>query len=375
MVNVLSKPVLQLYTPILSKYARPKTGASGALQLRGAAGQSPLAAALASHLETSLISGANHLQKSPAGFYLTLAELFPQAEYMSLLEVPLPPGRRVKARSLKKLAQLLANPAGSRLLNYQADWGRFQLLGLPPDSLSELLAELPLAGWPASPERENRRGRIEFCRGLAACPWPLIDPARLAARLAVTLEEQGYDFSATGFRVAVHGCGGGCLKAFGRYDLVLNGTWRGDLILDSQAAFSYLNHWAEAVSGCPAGKLAVDGGCLTFNKAPCRRCGRCRRRLPLALRPPENKGLTIWAGGREPAGRPPGRPRILQPFQPLPPGAAAEKRLGDLLAGITDFWFRQKDDDREFLAMTLNRLGLARSLPELGLPLEPAHLA
>lgn len=356
MANDSGKSVLRLYTPTLNKYTRPRSGLGGVLELQKAAQQSFVAASLAGHLETSLVSGSNQLKVSSAGLHLALTDIFPKTEYLKLVEIPLPPGRQVTAGALRKLAQLLDDPSGSRLLNYQANKGTIQLLGLAVEKFPELLAELPPNGRLATGELEESQGRVEFCRSEDDCPWALIKPAPLAALLSELLAAQGYDFSGAGFRIAINGCPQDCLRAWGRYDLILTGAWRGDLILNVQASVSDRNCWAKTVKGCPAGKLELNDEGLSMNQEPCRHCGRCLKFCPQSVYPPADRGVAVLSGGLRLMGRSPGRPRSLKSFHSLTTGIKPEQALGDLLITMINFWVEKKNNRREFFDQTINRL-------------------
>ncbi len=281
----------------------------------------------------------------------------------------MPPGSILSAESLRRLADLVGEYAG---VGRRTSRNAFELVGVDPERLDELISELEAAGYPVG-GTGNSLHQIKSCGGFATCQNTAIDSPALAKaigdRLFTDVVTQRFPAH---LKLSIGGCPnqcGGGIEA----DLGIMGVFRGlpqvndATLLETRCDVPLLCFW------CPTSAIKpkpVRGGMsIEINPERCIGCTSCSNLCPSAIHMGGQRGAAVVVGGvASNTGRGPRLARLLVPFIPLPSQLEVEPLL-DVVERVLDAWVSGAERG-ERLGDYIDRVGWPVFLRKAGVPFD-----
>jgi sulfite reductase beta subunit len=243
------------------------------------------------------------------------------------VRILMPPNGFMSAQTLRLLAGWIrAYAQTGRRTSRQA----FELVGVAPDRLENLLAEVRAHGFAVGGTGRSLH-QVKGCNGYVHCQNGAIDSPSVMQRLSEAFAEAmtGGRYPAR-LKLAVSGCPNHC-GAANEGDIGILGVFVDAPVVDdaqmvaSRPDIGLLCRW------CPAGairpKQVTGGRSVTISPSKCIRCSSCIQVAPEGIQMSQRRGAAILVGGRGPAGLADVQPRlgrIIWPFVPAEPVAYTE---------------------------------------------------
>lgn len=251
-------------------------------------------------------------------------------------------GGEVTSRHLSVLAEV-ADKYGRGRVHLTARQG-VEIPHVKLEDIDAVRRELELAGLKFGACGPRVR-TIVACQGSEVCRNGLADTGGMARKL----DERFYGAEAPHkFKIALSGCTNNCLKAqendFGAVAGVLP-RW-------DESLCTYCGLCQEV---CRPGALEMNGEGVTIDGASCDLCGDCTAACPTEAMAAGRKGWMVYVGGK--MGR---RPTLARRV----PGFWTEEEVFGLLEATIGF-YRERGQERERLADTLERVGFGKLLDSL----------
>ncbi len=256
------------------------------------------------------------------------------------VRLQLPPNGLLSTVGVRQLADLIDRYA---LVGRRTSRNSFELVGVDPERVDELVTELGALGYPAG-GTGNSLHQIKSCGGFVRCQNPAVDSPSIAKaigdRFFGDVVAQGYP---AWLKMSVAGCPnqcGGGVEA----DIGVLGVFRGlpqvddARLVESKCDVPLLCFW------CPTGALkpkAVRGGMsVEVHAERCVRCTSCTNVCPTAIQMGGQRGVAIAVGGMAAnTTRGPRLARLLVPFIPLE-GALECEPILQVIERVIAVWER-----------------------------------
>lgn len=282
----------------------------------------------------------------------------------------LPPNGLLSSASYRRLAALVDRYAQ---VARRTSRNSLELVGVDPERLQELLAELESLGYPVGGTGNSLR-QIKSCGGFVHCQNAAVDAPGIAKALGDRFFEdvvvQGYPAP---LKLSVCGCPnqcGGGIEA----DVGVLGVFKGlpqvddAALVESKCDVPLLCFW------CPTGALkpkVVRGGMsVEVNAERCVRCTSCANVCPTAIQMGRQRGVAIAVGGMAAnTGRGPRLARLLVPFIPLESTTEYEPLL-QVVGRVLEAW-RRWAHGGERLGDFVDRIGWPSFLRRVGVAFDP----
>ena len=107
------------------------------------------------------------------------------------------------------------------------------------------------------------------------------------------------------FKFKVSGCPNDCMNSIQRADFSVIGTWRDDMKVDQSEVKAFVKAKSRkyvidnVVARCPTKALSLnDDDTLAVDNRNCVRCMHCINVMTKALKPGDDKGVSILIGGK-----------------------------------------------------------------------------
>ncbi len=286
------------------------------------------------------------------------------------VRVQLPPNGLLSSAGYRRLADLLDRYGG---VGRRTSRNAFELVGVDPEQIEELVAELNALGYPVG-GTGNSLHQIKSCGGFVACQNAAVDSPSLAKalgdRLFGDVVAQRYP---SWLKLSIGGCPnqcGGGIEA----DIGLLGVFKGlpqvddARLVESQCDVPLLCFW------CPTGAIKPKAvrGCMSVEINPdrCTRCTSCANVCPAAITMGGQRGVAVAVGGSSAnTGRGPRLARLLVPFIPLESALAYEPILQQV-GRVIDLW-RGDARQGERLGDFIDRIGWPAFLNRTGVAFDP----
>ncbi len=307
------------------------------------------------------------------GRYSSLPEEFPNVAHFHTVRVNQPSGWFYTTDALRMICDIW-DKYGSRLTNMHGSTGDIILLGTRTEKLEDIFAELSSRGWDLGGSGSAMR-TPSCCVGPARCEWANIDTLEITYQLTQEFQDElhrpAYPYK---FKIKVAGCACDCVAAIARADLSIIGTWKGDIKIDQDEVRKYaeggMNIQEEIVDMCPTGCMSWDGNELKIDNRECNRCMHCIAKMTKALRPGDEKGVTICVGSKAPIVVGAMLSWVVVPFMKVEP---PYDELKELIRNIIDWW-DENGKPRERIGELIERLGMRSFLEYVGLPPVPQQV-
>lgn len=286
------------------------------------------------------------------------------------VRVQLPPNGLLSSASYRRLADLIDRYA---LVGRRTSRNAFELVGVDPERVDQLIAELVSLGYPVG-GTGNSLHQIKSCGGFVQCQNAAVDSPTLAKALGDRFFEgvvaQGYP---AWLKLSVAGCPnqcGGGVEA----DIGILGVFKGlpqvddARLVESQCDVPLLCFW------CPTGAIKpkpVRGGMsIEINADRCVRCTSCANVCPAAIQMGGQRGVALAVGGTSSnTSRGPRLARLLVPFIPLA-SALEWEPVVQVVGRVIEVW---KGGARggERLGDFIDRIGWPSFLRRMGVAFDP----
>ncbi len=323
------------------------------------------------------------------GRYCDQPEKFPGVAHFHTMRINQPSGKFYNTEFLRQVCDLW-DFRGSGLTNMHGSTGDIVLLGTTTQQLEEVFYELThkydtdLGG-----SGSNLRTPAA-CLGVSRCEWACFDTQEMSHQLTLEYQDElhrpAFPYK---FKFKFDGCPNCCVASIARADLSFIGTWKDDIRIDQEAVAAYVGgeikpnggahagkDWGpfdiqkEVIDLCPTKCMWMEGGKLNINDRECTRCMHCISVMPRALRPGQDKGLSILAGAKAPILDGAQMSSLLVPFMKVEP---PYDNVKEVIENVWDWWM-EEGKNRERLGELMKRQGFQKLLEVTGIDADPRHV-
>jgi sulfite reductase alpha subunit len=324
------------------------------------------------HWKHGGIVGVTGYGSGVIGRYTDVPEKFPNVESFHTMRVNHPAGWFYTTTQLRKICDVWEKH-GSGLTNMHGSTGDIILLGTTTDHLQPCFNDLTDAGFDLGGSGSALRTPAA-CVGPARCEWTNINTLDMVHNLTMEFQDEmhrpRWPYK---FKIKISGCPNDCVAAIARADLTIIGTWRDSLKIDQKAVQEYVKKKFDVkglvVDRCPTNALTWDSKTkkLKVKPAECVRCMHCINKMTKAIRPGDDKGVTILIGSKAPIVKGAMLSSVLIPFMKVEPPYTEIK---DLTRKIWEWW-DENGKPRERVGELIERMSMRVFLKAMGLPPVP----
>lgn len=324
------------------------------------------------HWKHGGIVGVTGYGSGVIGRYTDVPDKFPNVESFHTMRVNHPAGWFYTTTQLRKICDVWEKH-GSGLTNMHGSTGDIILLGTTTDHLQPCFNDLTDAGFDLGGSGSALRTPTA-CVGPARCEWTNINTLDMVHNLTMEFQDEmhrpRWPYK---FKIKISGCPNDCVAAIARADLTIIGTWRDSLKIDQKAVQEYVKKKFDVkglvVDRCPTNALTWDSKTkkLKVKPAECVRCMHCINKMTKAIRPGDDKGVTILIGSKAPIVKGAMLSSVLIPFMKVEPPYTEIK---DLTRKIWEWW-DELGRPRERVGELIERMSMRVFLKAMGLPPVP----
>ncbi len=214
------------------------------------------------------------------------------------------------------------------------------------------------------------------CVGAARCEQSCFDEAKaLREVINASLDDIHRPSLPYKMKYKFSGCANDCANATQRSDMAIIGTWRDDMKVDQEEIKKKVGQLGrkefinQVIRMCPTQALALnDDDTLDVDNKSCVRCMHCLNVCTKALKPGDDRGITILAGGKRTLKIGDLFGSVIVPFMPMKTDEDYQK-LVDLCREVLDF-FAENALEHERLGEMIERIGLMNFLDGMGLEVD-----
>jgi len=170
------------------------------------------------------------------------------------------------------------------------------------------------------------------------------------------------------------------MNSIERADFAVIGTWRDDMKVDQQAVQEYVGRKGRkyvidnVVTRCPSNALSLnDDDTLEVDNRNCVRCMHCLNVMPSALRPGDDKGVSVLIGGKRTLKIGDLFGTVIVPFMRLETEEDYQ-RIVEIAEETIDF-FAENALEHERTGEMIERIGLVNFLEGIGVEVDPNMIA
>ncbi len=300
---------------------------------------------------------------------------FPDSAEFHTLRIMPPAGMHYTTDILRQLCDIWEK-YGSGLVALHGQSGDIMFQGIRTANVQPCFEEFNALGFDLGGAGAGVRTSIS-CVGAARCEQSCFDEAR-AMRMVVNsfLDEMHRPSLPYKFKFKFSGCANDCANAIQRSDFAVIGTWRDDLRIDQGEVKTYVakngRKWMidQVIAMCPTRALSLnDDDTLALDADSCVRCMHCINAMTKAIKPGQERGMTILLGGKRTLKIGDQMGTVIVPFLRLETDEDYEQLL-DLAHRVVDF-FVENALEHERIGESIERIGLVNLLEAVGLELDP----
>jgi sulfite reductase alpha subunit len=166
------------------------------------------------------------------------------------------------------------------------------------------------------------------------------------------------------------------MNSIQRADFSVIGTWRDDMKVDQKEVKAFIKSKSRkyvidnVVNRCPTKALSLnDDDTLDVDNRNCVRCMHCINVMTKALKPGDDKGITLLIGGKRTLKIGDTFGTVIVPFMKLETDEDYE-RIREIAANTIDFW-AENGLEHERCGEMIERIGLVNFLEGIGLEVDP----
>ena len=304
-----------------------------------------------------------------------IAAEFPASSEFHTLRIMPPAGMHYTSDILHQICDVWEK-YGSGLIALHGQSGDIMLQGCKSENVQPCFDELNALGFDLGGAGAGVRTSIS-CIGAARCEHSCFDEAK-ALRLLVNafLDDMHRPSLPYKFKFKFSGCANDCANATQRSDFAVLGTWRDDMQVNQDAVKQYVarhgRKWIidQVLTFCPTNALSLnDDDTLEVDNRSCVRCMHCINVMTKALRPGDERGVTVLIGGKRTLKIGDLMGTVAVPFLRLETGEDYGKLLG-IAQRVVEF-FVENALEHERTGEMIERIGLVNFLEGIGVELDP----
>ncbi|MDN5347206.1 MAG: dissimilatory sulfite reductase beta subunit [Clostridia bacterium] len=279
------------------------------------------------------------------------------------VRILLPPNGLLSAATVRRLAGWIRKYA---LTGRRTCRQSFELVGVAPDKIEELIAEVKASGLVVGGTGATWH-QIKCCTSFVHCQNAAIDApsiAKVLSDMLLALEEQKFPAP---LKISVGGCPNQCGGGTDA-DIGITGVFRDPPQVDEEKLLAANEDIGLLISWCPTAairpKPLPEGMAVEINPARCVRCSSCAQVAPGGVSMGRERGAALSVGGQ--GGNSRGGPQmgaVIFPFLPAEPPdyALLKERVHSIIA----YWLHEARPG-EKIGSLAKRLGWGRFLAGVG---------
>ena len=304
-----------------------------------------------------------------------VADKFPASKEFHTLRVQPPAGYHYSTDILRKICDVWEEH-GSGLIAFHGQSGDIMFQGCSTENTQKAFDALNKIGFDLGGAGPALRTSTS-CVGHARCEMSCYDEVR-AHRSVINnfLDEMHRPALPYKFKFKFSGCANDCVNAIHRSDFAVIGTWRDDMKVDQDEVKAYVakvgrKYMVDSViSMCPTRALSLnDDNTLDVDNKSCVRCMHCLNVMTKALKPGDERGVSILIGGKRALKVGDLMGTMIVPFMKLETDEDYEK-LVEFAGKILEF-FAENALEHERIGETMDRIGLPAFLEAVGVDPDP----
>ncbi len=301
--------------------------------------------------------------------------MYPASKEFHTLRVQPPAGNHYTTGMLRQLSDSWKK-WGSGLIAFHGQTGNIMFIGTTTENTQHFFDEINEYGWDLGGAGPCVRTGMS-CVGAARCEMSNANEQRihrtLLNRFTDDVHRPALPYK---FKFKVSGCPNDCMNSIQRADFAIIGTWRDDMKVDQKEVKTFVKAKGRkymidnVVSRCPTQALSLnDDDTLAVDNKSCVKCMHCLNVMTKALKPGDDKGITILIGGKRTLKIGDTMGTVIVPFMKLETDEDYEK-LKELAATVIDFW-AENGLEHERCGEMIERIGLVNFLDGIGIEPDP----
>ncbi len=304
-----------------------------------------------------------------------VAEKYPESKEFHTLRVMPPPGFHYTTDILRKICDVWERH-GSGLIAFHGQSGDIMFQGCTTENTQKAFDELNELGFDLGGAGPALRTAMS-CVGQARCEQSCFNEAR-AHRGIINkfLDEMHRPALPYKFKFKFSGCGNDCVNAIHRADFAVIGTWRDDMKVNQEEVKAHVAKVGRkymidtVISMCPTRALSLnDDDTLDVDNKSCVRCMHCINVMTKALSPGDDRGASIFIGGKRTLKVGDLMGIMVLPFIKLDTDEDYEKL--EEFAEVCIEFFADNALEHERIGETIERIGMPAFLEAIGVEVDP----
>jgi len=306
--------------------------------------------------------------------YSDIGEEFPQVAQFHTVRVIEPPGYVYSTDALRELCDI-SEEHSSGILQLHGMTGDILMLGSDNESTHAAGEALMNKGWDIGGSGGAMR-TLSCCIGPARCEMSCYDTLGLTKFLTDTfiseLHRPEFPYK---FKFKLSGCANDCANSMMRSDMPIIGTWRDNIKIDQDEVTRFAKvHGEQFVSDnvagrCPTRCISYGGGVLEIDDDNCVHCMHCINVMHSALRPGDDRGVTLLIGGKRSLKIGDMFSSLLVPFMKMNTQEDWDELVA-LVRRIWEFW-TEYALEHERVGEFIDRISMTSFLDGIGLEADP----
>ncbi|MDO8705454.1 MAG: dissimilatory-type sulfite reductase subunit alpha [Sulfuricaulis sp.] len=301
--------------------------------------------------------------------------MFPEAKEFHTLRVQPPAGNHYTTKMLRQLSDSWKK-WGSGLIAFHGQTGNIMFIGTTSENTQHFFDEINEYGWDLGGAGPCVRTAMS-CVGAARCEQSCANEQKVHRTLVNNfIDDMHRPALPYKFKFKVSGCPNDCMNSIQRADFAVIGTWRDDMKVDQKEIKAFIKSKSRkyvidnVVNRCPTKALSLnDDDTLDVDNRNCVRCMHCINVMTKALKPGDDKGITLLIGGKRTLKIGDTFGTVIVPFMKLETDEDYEK-IREIAANTIDFW-AENGLEHERCGEMIERIGLVNYLEGIGLEVDP----
>ena len=301
--------------------------------------------------------------------------MFPEAKEFHTLRVQPPAGNHYTTKMLRQLSDSWKK-WGSGLIAFHGQTGNIMFIGTTSENTQHFFDEINEYGWDLGGAGPCVRTAMS-CVGAARCEQSCANEQKIHRTLVNNfIDDMHRPALPYKFKFKVSGCPNDCMNSIQRADFSVIGTWRDDMKVDQKEVKAFVKSKSRkyvidnVVNRCPTKALSLnDDDTLDVDNRNCVRCMHCINVMTKALKPGDDKGITLLIGGKRTLKIGDTFGTVIVPFMKMDTDEDYEK-IREIAANTIDFW-AENGLEHERCGEMIERIGLVNFLEGIGIDVDP----
>jgi len=301
--------------------------------------------------------------------------MFPESKEFHTLRVQPPAGNHYTTKMLRQLSDSWKK-WGSGLIAFHGQTGNIMFIGTTSENTQHFFDEINKYGWDLGGAGPCVRTAMS-CVGAARCEQSNANEQKIHRVLVNNfIDDMHRPALPYKFKFKVSGCPNDCMNSIQRADFAVIGTWRDAMKVDQKEVKAFVKSKSRkyvidnVVNRCPTKALSLnDDDTLDVDNRNCVRCMHCINVMTKALKPGDDKGITLLIGGKRTLKIGDTFGTVIVPFMKMDTDEDYD-RIREIAANTIDFW-AENGLEHERCGEMIERIGLVNFLEGIGLDVDP----